>query len=47
MTPPEAPLALPPGGNASGPAEPVPRRLLGCTLSLLVRPNRHFGVVQS
>jgi hypothetical protein len=29
MTPPEAPLALPPaGGAASGPAEPVPRRLL-------------------
>ena len=29
MTPPEAPAAPPPGGNASGPAEPVPRRSLG------------------
>ena len=29
MTPPEAPAALPPGGNASGPAEPDPRRSLG------------------
>lgn len=29
MTPPEAPAALPPGGDASGPAEPDPRRSLG------------------
>jgi SAM-dependent methyltransferase len=29
VTPPEAPAAPPPGGNASGPAEPVPRRSLG------------------
>ena len=32
MTPPEAPAAPPPrGGNASGPAKPDPRRLLGNT----------------
>ena len=30
MTPPVAPSALPPrGGDASGPAKPVPRSLLG------------------
>ena len=29
MTPPVAPSALPPGGAASGPAKPVPRRPLG------------------
>ena len=29
VDPPEAPSALPPGGNTSGPAEPDPRRLLG------------------
>ena len=29
LAPPEAPSALPPGGDPSGPAEPVPRRPLG------------------
>ena len=40
-TPPEAPAALPPqGGDASGPAEPVPRRPLG---ELPIAPTRDIG----
>jgi hypothetical protein len=32
VVPPEAPSALPPGGAASGPAEPAPRRLLDMSM---------------
>jgi hypothetical protein len=35
LTTPYALRAPPPGGNASGPAEPVPRRLLGSAGSVL------------
>ena len=34
LNPPEAPSALPPGGDARGPAKPVPRRPLDCVASL-------------
>ena len=40
MTPPEATSSPPPqGGAPSGPAEPAPRRLLGCGIGLATFPR--------
>ncbi len=45
MNPPEAPSALPPGGDASGPAEPAPRRLLGA--AGFVRREKRLGTMEN
>ncbi len=42
MTPPKRLRRLPPGGNASGPAKPVPRRSLGCDFFLRGESRKAF-----